>query len=172
MGDAKLLNYIFSLLRLESIYGKGGHNLPLQKNGAYILTWNTEYLERTGFKSGIPSIFLCKSTTVIKSFLIKLLNYLVFTYFFYNLASGNLVTLGFNLFLCDLFVECRRLFAAEVLCWDSTVDKFLFLLTMSSTSDSKMSFDWEWSKIYFTPEVHVYRNWGSTSINNDDRADL
>ena len=38
MGDAKLLNYIFSLLRLESIYGKGEHNLPLQKNDAYILT--------------------------------------------------------------------------------------------------------------------------------------
>jgi len=37
--------------------------------------------------------------------------------------------------------------------WDSTVDRFLFLLTMSSSSsDSEMSFDSENSEIYFVAE--------------------
>ena len=37
--------------------------------------------------------------------------------------------------------------------WDSAVDRFLFLLTMSSSSsDSEMSFDSENSEIYFVAE--------------------
>ena len=37
--------------------------------------------------------------------------------------------------------ECRSDFAAQVFCWDSTVNRFLFLVTMSSTSsDSKIVF--------------------------------
>ena len=49
--------------------------------------------------------------------------------------------------------ECRSDFAAQVFCWDSTVNRFLFLVTMSSTSsDSEMSFDSEDSEIYYIAE--------------------
>ena len=38
--------------------------------------------------------------------------------------------------------ECRSDLAAQGFCWNSTVNKFLLLVTMSSTSsDSEMSFD-------------------------------
>ena len=41
----------------------------------------------------------------------------------------------------------------KVFRWDSTVDKFLFLVTMSSTSsDSEMTFDSEDSEIYYIAE--------------------
>ena len=46
--------------------------------------------------------------------------------------------------------ERRSLFAAQVFRWGSTVDRFLFLSTIFSTSsDSEMSFDSEDSKIYY-----------------------
>ena len=49
--------------------------------------------------------------------------------------------------------ECRSDFAAQVFCWDSTVNRFLFLVTMSSTSsDSEMCFDSEDSEIYYITE--------------------
>ena len=46
--------------------------------------------------------------------------------------------------------ECRGYFAAQVFRWDSTVNRFLFLVPMSSTSsDFKMNFDSEDSQIYY-----------------------
>ena len=49
--------------------------------------------------------------------------------------------------------ECRSDFAAQVFRWDSTVDGFLFLATMSSTSpDSEMIFDSEDAEIYYIAE--------------------
>ena len=49
--------------------------------------------------------------------------------------------------------ECRSYFAAQVFCWDSTVNRFLFLVPMSSTSsDFKMNFDSEDSQIYYIAE--------------------
>ena len=49
--------------------------------------------------------------------------------------------------------ECRNYFAAQVFLWDSTVNRFLFLVTMSSTSsDFKMNFDSEDSQIYYIAE--------------------
>ena len=49
--------------------------------------------------------------------------------------------------------ECRSPFAAQVFRWGSTVDRFLFLLTMFSTSsDSEMGFDSEDSAIYYIAE--------------------
>ena len=49
--------------------------------------------------------------------------------------------------------ECRSYFAAQVFCWDSTVNRFLFLVRMSSTSsDFKMNFDSEDSQIYYIAE--------------------
>ena len=51
---------------------------------------------------------------------------------------------------------CRSveaIFRAQGFRWDSTVDKFLFLVTMSSTSsDSEMTFDSEDSEIYYIAE--------------------
>ena len=51
---------------------------------------------------------------------------------------------------------CRSveaIFCAQGFRWDSTVDKFLFLVTMSSTSsDSEMTFDSEDSEIYYIAE--------------------
>ena len=48
---------------------------------------------------------------------------------------------------------CRSIeaiFRAQGFRWDSTVDKFLFLVTMSSTSsDSEMTFDSEDTEIYY-----------------------
>ena len=50
-------------------------------------------------------------------------------------------------------LPCRSveaIFRAQGFHWDSTVDKFLFLVTMSSTSsDSEMTFD---SEIYYIAE--------------------
>ena len=44
-------------------------------------------------------------------------------------------------------------FAAQVFRWDSTVNRFRFLVTMSSTSsDSKVNFDSEDSEIYYIAE--------------------
>ena len=54
-----------------------------------------------------------------------------------------------------LFTLCERrsLFAAQVFRWGSTVDRFLFLSTISSTSsDSEMSFNSEDSEIYYIAE--------------------
>ena len=49
--------------------------------------------------------------------------------------------------------EHRSLFAAQVFRWGSTVYRFLFLSTISSTSsDSEMSFDSEDSEIYYIAE--------------------
>ena len=49
--------------------------------------------------------------------------------------------------------ECRSYFAAQVFRWDSTVNRFLFLVPMSSTSsDFKMNFDSEDSTIYYIAE--------------------
>ena len=49
--------------------------------------------------------------------------------------------------------ECRSYFAAQVFRWDSTVNRFLFLVPMSSTSsDFKMNFDSEDSQIYYIAE--------------------
>ena len=49
--------------------------------------------------------------------------------------------------------ECRSYFAALVFRWDSTVNRFLFLVTMSSTSsDFKMKFDSEDSQIFYIAE--------------------
>ena len=51
---------------------------------------------------------------------------------------------------------CRSveaIFRAQGFRWDSTVDKFLLLVTMSSTSsDSEMTFDSEDSEIYYIAE--------------------
>ena len=48
---------------------------------------------------------------------------------------------------------CLSLFAAQVFRWGSTVNRFLFLSTISSTSsDSEMSFDSEDSEIYYIAE--------------------
>ena len=45
--------------------------------------------------------------------------------------------------------ECRSDFAAKVFRWDSMVNGFVFLVTMSSTlSDSEMTFDSEDAEIY------------------------
>ena len=50
----------------------------------------------------------------------------------------------------SIFHECSRDFAAQVFCWDSTVNRFLFLVTMSSPlSDSEMNVDSEDSEIYY-----------------------
>ena len=47
----------------------------------------------------------------------------------------------------------EAIFRAQGFRWDSTVDKFLFLITMSSTSsDSEMTFDSEDSEIYYIAE--------------------
>ena len=48
---------------------------------------------------------------------------------------------------------CRSDFNTQVFCWDSKVDRFLFLVTMSSTSsDSRITFDSEESEIYYIAE--------------------
>ena len=48
---------------------------------------------------------------------------------------------------------CKSDFAAQVFRWDSTVDGFLFLETMSSTSsDFEMTFDSEDAEMYFIAE--------------------
>ena len=48
---------------------------------------------------------------------------------------------------------CESDFTAQVFRWDSTVDRFLFLVTMSSTSsDYKINFDSEESEIYYIAE--------------------
>ena len=57
--------------------------------------------------------------------------------------------------------ECRSLFTAQFFCWDSTVDRFLFLLTMSPTSrssDPEKTFDLEGSEIYYIAEVETEEN--------------
>ena len=52
-----------------------------------------------------------------------------------------------GLLLCR---SVEAIFRAQGFRWDSTVDKFLFLVTMSSTSsDSEMTFDSEDSEIYY-----------------------
>ena len=64
--------------------------------------------------------------------------------------------------------ECRSYFAAQVFRWDSTVNRFLFLVPMSSTSsDFKMNFDSEDSQIYYIAS----KTWSRTSL-DDDQADL
>ena len=59
-----------------------------------------------------------------------------------------------QVFYFQLF--CRSveaIFRAQGFRWDSTVDKFLFLVTMASTSsDSEMTFDSEDSEIYYIAE--------------------
>ena len=51
-------------------------------------------------------------------------------------------------------LECRRQFATLFFRWDSSVYRFLFLRTMSSSSlDSEISFDSEDSEIYYIAEV-------------------
>ena len=53
----------------------------------------------------------------------------------------------------SILQECRSHFPCKGFRWDSTVDKFLFLVTMSSTSsDSEMTFDSEDSEIYYIAE--------------------
>ena len=48
---------------------------------------------------------------------------------------------------------CGSDFTSRVFRWDSTVDRFLFLVTISSTSsDSKRIFDSEESEIYYIAE--------------------
>ena len=62
--------------------------------------------------------------------------------------------------------------------WDSTVDRFLFLLTMSSTSsDSEMSFDSEGSGIYISLKwkpkrmtTHAYQHRKLNSNDDDGKA--
>ena len=50
-------------------------------------------------------------------------------------------------------LECRSDFAAQVFRWDSTVDGFLSLVTMCSTSsDSEMIFDSEDAEMYYIAE--------------------
>lgn len=50
--------------------------------------------------------------------------------------------------------KCRSLFATQVLHRDSTINRFPFLLTMSSTSlDSKRSFNSEGSEICYIAEI-------------------
>ena len=52
-----------------------------------------------------------------------------------------------------LLLGCRSNFVAQVFRWDSTVDGFLFLVTMSSTlSDSEMTFDSEDAEMYYFAE--------------------
>ena len=52
-----------------------------------------------------------------------------------------------------LCVSVEAFFAAQVFRWGSTVNRFLFLSTISSTSsDSEMSFDSEDSEIYYIAE--------------------
>ena len=49
--------------------------------------------------------------------------------------------------------ECWSYFAAQVFRWDSTVNRFRFLVTRSSTlSDSKVNFGSEDSEIYYIAE--------------------
>ena len=70
-------------------------------------------------------------------------------------------------FRSSILHECRRDFAAQVFCWDSTVNRFLFLVTMCSTSsDSEMSFDSEDSEIYYIAEDM------RQDLNDDHEADL
>ena len=55
-----------------------------------------------------------------------------------------------GLLLCR---SVEAIFRAQGFHWESTVDKFLFLVTMSSTSsDSEMTFDSEDSEIYYIAE--------------------
>ena len=55
-----------------------------------------------------------------------------------------------GLLLCR---SVEAIFRAQDFRWDSTVDKFLFLVTMSSTSsDSEITFDSEDSEIYYIAE--------------------
>ena len=52
-----------------------------------------------------------------------------------------------------LLFSARAVFAVQVFRWDSTVNRFLFLVTISSTlSDSEMNVDSEDSEIYFIAE--------------------
>ena len=66
----------------------------------------------------------------------------------------------------SIFHECSSDFAPQVFRWDSTVNRFLFLLTMSSTSsDSEMNVDSADSKIYyFDPFV---RDWRTLTLTNE-----
>ena len=53
----------------------------------------------------------------------------------------------------SIFCECSGKFAVQVFRWDSTVNRFLFLVTISSTlSDSEMNVDSEESEIYYIAE--------------------
>ena len=53
----------------------------------------------------------------------------------------------------SIFCECSGKFAVQVFRWDSTVNRFLFLVTISSTlSDSEMNVDSEDSEIYYVAE--------------------
>ena len=59
------------------------------------------------------------------------------------------------LFRCSIFNHCRTgRCRCRWFCWHFTSDKFLLLVTMSSTSsDSDMTFDSEQSDIYYVAEV-------------------
>ena len=53
----------------------------------------------------------------------------------------------------SILQSVEAIFRAQGFRWDSTVDKFLFLVTMSSaSSDSEMTFDSEDSEIYYIAE--------------------
>ena len=74
--------------------------------------------------------------------------------------------------------ECRRHFATQFSRCDSTVYKFLFLRSMSSSSsDSEISFDSEDSEIYYIAEAKTEENDESRlsisqTSSDDDQADL
>ena len=54
----------------------------------------------------------------------------------------------------SIFCECSGKFAAQVFRWGSTVKRFLFLVTISSTSsDSEMNVDSEDSEIYYIADT-------------------
>ena len=72
--------------------------------------------------------------------------------------------------------ERRSLFVAQVFRWGSTVNRFLFLSTISSTSsDSERSFNSEDSKIYYIAEKNDDSHLSTSQreyLNGDDRGDL
>ena len=54
----------------------------------------------------------------------------------------------------SILQECGSDFAAQDFPWDSTVDGFLFSVTMASTSsDSEMTFDPEDAEIYYIEDM-------------------
>ena len=69
------------------------------------------------------------------------------------MMSNRERTLRLSQSALPFFCECSGKFATQVFRWDSTVNRFLFLVTISSTSsDSEMNFDSEDSEIYYIAE--------------------